>query len=295
MAAGALVNARGFYMAWLRCLVLLLLVAAGGIEIHGRELQGPQRENSKSMSELLKTDLDGQLRLSTGLRGVAVLVSYNMCMLPGVHSLWDENSVVNVKPWMESFEANAAVCELMHAATDSRRDVNLETKCDVWNPECSADAVSFPCDTAAVDNHERWTNFGNHFQCDSGNHDDAVFHGWQAHDDFIFHKCGNHFHGNCGNFHSVSNFQSSAGKFNLLCNFQCVSGLIYNYDHFQSGSDKFNSLSLWGVNAFSALQSMCSACGISFSGMTGGDLQCQILNSVLDRAVQRAMMASGDA
>lgn len=92
MAAGALVNARGSYMAWLRCLVLLLLVAAGGIEIHGRELQGPQRENSKSVSELLKTDLGGQLRLSTGLRGVAVLVSYNMCVLPGVHSLWDENS-----------------------------------------------------------------------------------------------------------------------------------------------------------------------------------------------------------
>jgi hypothetical protein len=74
----------------------------------------------------------------------------------------------------------------------------------------------------------------------------------------------------------VSNFQSSAGKFNLLCNFQCGSGLIYNYDHFQSGSGKFDSLSLWGVSAFSALQSICSACGISFSGVTGSDLQCQI-------------------
>ena len=57
----------------LRCLVLLLSVAAGGI--HGQERQGPQR-NSKSMSEFLKTDLDGQQGLSTGLRGVAVLVSY---------------------------------------------------------------------------------------------------------------------------------------------------------------------------------------------------------------------------
>ena len=253
----------------LRCLVLLLSVAAGGI--HGQERQGPQG-NSKSMSEFLKTDLDGQQGLSTGLRGVAMLVSYNMCMWPGVHSLWDGRLAVKTKPWMECFEPNAAVCESMHAATDSRCDVNLETRCGVWSPEeCNTDAVSFPCDTAAVGNHGRWTNFGIHFQCDSGNHDRAVFHGWQVHEDIIFHECGNHFHGNSGNFHSVNNFQSSAGKFH----FQCSSGLINNYDLFQSGSGKIDSLSLWGASIFSALQSICSACDMSFFGMTGSDLQCQ--------------------
>ena len=119
-------------------------------------------------------------------------------------------------------------------------------------------------------NHEKL-----HFQCNSGKHDNAVFHGWQAQDDFIFYGCNNHFHGNAGNFHNVNNLQSSAGKFDSLCNFQCSSGLINNYDLFQSGSGKIDSLSLWGASTFLALQSICSACDMSFFGMTGSDLQCQ--------------------
>ena len=160
----------------------------------------------------------------------------------------------------------------MHAATDSRCDVNLETRCGVWSPEeCNTDAVSFPCDTAQLvimDSGQTLDPFSVRFW---QSRQSSFFHGWQVHEDFIFHEYGNHFHGNSGNFHSVNNFQSSAGKFH----FQCSSGLINSYDLFQSGSGNFNSLSLWGASIFSALQSICSACDMSFFGMIGSNLQCQ--------------------